>query len=71
MDELLRRIFADNEASVSPDAAKWFWEFLEHNELGLAFEVLISAIEKSGKPVSSETWAAIEKAGNAMKVKPS
>jgi len=41
-------------------------EYLEHNEWGIAFEVLCSAIENDQLPISSDEYIQIRRIGESM-----
>lgn len=41
-------------------------EYLDHNELGLAFEVLCIAIEKDGIKISQKDYEILNNLGNQM-----
>jgi hypothetical protein len=40
---------------------------LRHNELGLAFEIVIADLKACGAAISRENWALIDQLGSAMK----
>ncbi|HET6910625.1 MAG TPA: hypothetical protein VFH54_14920 [Mycobacteriales bacterium] len=50
--------------AVSNEADRTFADYLDHNELGLAFEVLATVAEAEGAP--PQCWAALARAADEM-----
>src|SRR3954451_16651361 len=51
---------------LAEQPAALFAEFLEHNELGLAFEVLVEAADEQS--ATTACWEALEHAGREMRL---
>ena len=51
---------------LADDSERWYAEYLDHNELALAFEVLVSAAD--AEAASADCWAALQCAASEMRL---
>ena len=70
IEEALRALHANFASSFEESETALFVEFLDHNELGLAYDHFCDALAKSKQPVSSEAFDAIRRIGTQMGLQP-
>ena len=58
--EILKNIFERSEDFLSPDRYEFCIDLIEHNEIGIALEVLCSNIEDNGIAIPNSLYLDIE-----------
>lgn len=54
------------QADIAPESTRWAIEFLDHNELGLAFATLVEAIDEREAPPSPRAMESLAAAYERM-----
>jgi hypothetical protein len=54
------------EVEIGPEPTKWVNEYLDHNELGLAFETLVEALDRLGTNTPAAAVARLRAAYERM-----
>lgn len=58
--DILKSIFERSEGFLSPDRYEFCIDLIEHNEAGIALEVLCSNIEENGIAIPNNLYSDIE-----------
>jgi hypothetical protein len=66
---LLQAVIVELQTQIEPEQLAWVTEYLEHNELGLAYESLVEAIRDRQLTLDAKGAAALDAARRLMKIK--
>lgn len=64
----LRGVLFQTADTLQPDAVKFLTEMLDANELGLALEMMVEALEEANTPITPDISSTLEALARKMKM---